>query len=500
MNKFRLFTATSFFLIQCVVTTAQENRVPARQLSLPEAIGMARQQSPAVRTALNRYLNRYWQYRFYQSNYLPQLSLRGTLPNFDRNIIPVTQEDGSQAFREVSQSVVNTDLLISQSIGITGAQVYAGSGLRRIDNFQPATAVPLEYSARPFYMGITQPLFRFNRLRWDRKIEPLLFEEARRSYQESVEEISFNTTNLYFTALLAQIQLEIAEKNVANNDTLYKVAEGRFNLGRIAENELLQLELALMNARQNLAQSELQLESGLLALRVQLGLTDNAPLGLVVPDRIPQFVVNQDSALAQARRNRSQMVGFERQVLEAQAEVAQARGETGLTADLQANLGFTQQSGSIPGVYARPQDQQSVSLNFQIPLVDWGRTRSRTRTVRANLELVEANVQQDRITFEQQVYLQVKQFDVLRRQMEVARKADEVGEKRYEITKNRYQIGKIGITDLNIAQQERDQAKLAYAQALRDFWRAYYNLRYLTLYDFENNQPLFSEEVLKALE
>ena len=479
---------------------AQENAAPQRQLSLPEAIGLAREQSPAVRTALNRYRNRYWGFRFYQSNYLPQLSLRGTLPNYNRSIISVVQPEGNQEFREVSQSTVNTDLLVTQNIGLTGGQVYAGSGLRRIDNFQPSSAVPLQYSARPFYIGIAQPLFGFNRLRWDRKIEPLVYEEARRSYQESVEKLSLDITQFYFDALLAQIQLGIAEKNVANNDTLYKVAEGRFNLGRIAENELLQLELALMNARQNLAQSQLQLESGLLALRVQLGLTDNAPVALVVPDQIPQFSVNQDSALAQARRNRSQMVGFERQVLEARAEVAQARGETGLTADLQANFGLTQQAGTLPGLYTRPQDQQSVSLGFQIPLVDWGRTRSRTRTVRANLELVEANVQQERITFEQQVYLQVKQFDVLRRQMDVARKADEVGEKRYEISKNRYQIGKIGITDLTIAQQEKDQAKLGYAQALRDFWLAYHNLRFLTLYDFESNQALYNEAVFKGME
>jgi outer membrane protein TolC len=498
MNKHLFLFVLSLLLVQFVSAVAQDNAALERWLALPDAIGMARQQSPAVRKALNQYRNRFWQFRFYRSNYLPQLSLQGTLPNFNRSIVPVTQEDGSQQFREVSQSVVNADLTISQNIGPTGGQVYLGSGLQRIDNFAPTANN--SYSARPFYIGISQPLFGFNELQWDRKIEPLRYEEARREYQESMEQISFRTTDLYFTALLAQIQLEIAEKNVANNDTLYKVAEGRFNLGRIAENELLQLELALMNARQNLAQSELQLESGLLALRVQLGLTDNVPIRLVVPDRIPQFSVNQDSALALARRNRSQIVGFERQLLEAQSEVAKARGETGLNADLQANFGFTQQAGNLSGLYVRPQDQQLVALGFRIPLVDWGRTRSRTKTAQANQELVEANVQQDRITFEQQVYLQVKQFEVLRRQMEVARKADEVGEKRYEISKNRYQIGKIGITDLTIAQQEKDRAKLDYAQALRDFWLAYYNLRFLTLYDFESNQSLFSEELLKGVE
>ncbi len=484
--------------LQFPAATAQENAGLERQLSLPEAIGLARQQSPAVRTAVNRFRNRYWQFRTFRSNYLPQLSLVGTLPNFNRSIIPVTQQDGSQEFREVSQSVVNTNLQLSQNIGLTGGEIFLGSGLRRIDNFAPVTSS--SYSANPFYIGIRQRLFRFNELQWDRKIEPLRYEESRREYQEFVEKVSFDVTRLYFNALLAQIQLEIAEKNAANNDTLYKVAEGRFNLGKIAENELLQLELAVMNARQNLAQSELQLESGLLTLRVQLGFTDNVPIRLVVPDRIPQFSVSRDSALSYARRNRSQVVGFERELLQAKAEVARARGETGLNADLQANFGLTQQAERIPELYVSPQNQQFVALTFQIPLVDWGRTRSRTKTAQANQELVEANVQQDRITFEQEVYLQVKQFEVLRRQMEVARKADEVGEKRYEISKNRYQIGKIGITDLTIAQQEKDQAKLAYAQALRDFWLAYYNLRFLTLYDFENNQGLASEDALNVLE
>jgi outer membrane protein TolC len=493
-----LFVVLCLFYVQLYPARAQENAGLERQLSLPQAISLAREQSPAVRTAVNRFRNRYWQFRTFRSNYLPQLSLVGTLPNFNRNIIPVTQEDGSQVFRRVSQSVVRTNLQLSQNIGLSGGTIFLGSGISRIDNFAPITNN--SYNARPFYMGISQPIFRFNELQWDRKIEPLRYEEARREYHELVEGLAADVTALYFNALLAQIGLEIAEKNVANNDTLYKVAEGRYNLGKIAENELLQLELALMNARQNLAQSQLQLESGLLTLRVQLGFTDNVPIRLVLPDQIPQFSVSQDSALTQATRNRLRVVSFERQILEAKRDVARARGEAGLNAELEANFGLTRQANTIPNLYLNPQDQQSVALTFQIPLVDWGRTRSRTKTAQANQELVEANVQQDRITFEQEVYLQVRQFEVLRRQMEVARKADEVGEKRYEISKNRYQIGKIGITDLTIAQQEKDQAKLAYSRALRDFWIAYYNLRFLTLYDFENQRSLVSPEALRALE
>ena len=46
--------------------------------------------------------------------------------------------------------------------------------------------------------------------------------------------------------------------------------------------------------------------------------------------------------------------------------------------------------------------------------------------------------------------------------------------------KERYVLGNLSITDLSIAFQEKDQAKRDYIAALRDFWGAYYQLRYLS--------------------
>ncbi len=56
--------------------------------------------------------------------------------------------------------------------------------------------------------------------------------------------------------------------------------------------------------------------------------------------------------------------------------------------------------------------------------------------------------------------------------------------KRFEVAKARYVIGKIGISDLYIGLNEKDQALQAYVQALRQYWSRYYRLRRVTLYDF----------------
>jgi outer membrane protein len=93
------------------------------------------------------------------------------------------------------------------------------------------------------------------------------------------------------------------------------------------------------------------------------------------------------------------------------------------------------------------------------------------------------------------VLTQVRQFEMLQEQIKITRVADDIAQRRYDITKNRYNIGKISITDMNIALTEKDAAKANYIQSLRDYWEAYFNLRMLTLYDFENGNQIISDEL-----
>jgi outer membrane protein len=72
----------------------------------------------------------------------------------------------------------------------------------------------------------------------------------------------------------------------------------------------------------------------------------------------------------------------------------------------------------------------------------------------------------------------------------ISAKADTVAQKRFDVAKNRYVIGKIGIGDLYIAQNEKDQALTAYVQALRGYWNAYARLRRVTLYDFAEKKEV----------
>ena len=298
--------------------------------------------------------------------------------------------------------------------------------------------------------------------------------------------------------MLAQITLEIAEKNVANNDTIFKIAQGRYNLGKIAENELLQLELQLMNSRQQVAQANLDIEISNLRLRTWVGLSDVASLPLILPEEIPDFIVDEQTALKYAKANRSEAIGFERRMNEADAGVARAKGSTGPQADLFAKFGLTNNTldnAPIGDLYKDPDNQQIVQIGFEIPILDWGRRKSVVKTAEAYQKFEQYTVDQDVITFDEEVLTQVRQIEMLKEQVKITKVADDIAQRRYNITKNRYNIGKISITDMNIALTEKDEAKARYIQSLESFWMAYFNLRLLTLYDFENGSQIISDEL-----
>lgn len=463
----------------------------SQKYSLKDIVGIAMSKSIASMQAVTLKENYYWQWRNFKSNYKPQLVLNATFPDFSKTNIPVIQPDGTTKFQPLSINNSSAKLLLTQSVGPTGGTVYLNSELMRFDDFNGNTR---QYNARPIIIGINQPLLMFNGLKWDRKIEPLRYEESRKQYVEDMESIGLNAVSLFFDLLLAQSRLEIARTNMANNDTLFKIAVVKSQLGRISKNDMLQLELAVLKSKKAMAQAELDVETNILRLKNDIGLADNESVSLYLPTDIPLLEVDLQKALSEARMNRQETLAFERQLLEAKRDVAAAVGNNGVNISVSGTFGLTSRSDAIKALYVAPNDQSTFSVGLQVPILDWGRARSKIKTAQANKKLTEYTVTQQRINFDQEIYTQVKQFAVLNSQLVLSKSADTVAESRYEISKNLYLAGAMGITDLNIALQEKDTARQEYVQALRNFWTAYYNLRVLTLYDFEKQEKIvFSE-------
>jgi len=495
----RIYIVIVSLILTAVSLTAQEQ--PTKySLRLDEVVELAKTQSPMAIQARHQLRAAYFSFISYKANFLPKLTLTTQPTSWDKSIRTVESvrkdADGNDVL-VTTESKTNTftstaGLALSQNIGLTGGKVSLGSDFSRKQNFLAENSdFSTQYTTNPIRLSLTQQLNGYNQLRWDKKIEPLAFEEAKQRYIVSLEEVSSRAVNMFFILAEAQVQLNIAETNLKNTEELYRITTGRYNQGTVAEDDLLRVELRHMNASSGLSKAKVQIASALNRLRSFLGFRDNVEIELLIVPEIPSFKVEYEEALELALNRNPDILAYQQQLLEAERRAAFAKSQTGITMQLDATFGANKTGYTFKDGYSpKYDDREGISLQINIPILDWNQTRNRYRQQQSNLEVTQAQVQQSETNFRQNVFLEVMSFNLQEDQLRIAAKSDTIANKSYEISYQRYIAGKGTITDLNLADTAKDEAKIGYIGALSRFWTLYYSVRQYTLFDFQNKKPL----------
>lgn len=456
------------------------------ELTLEETIEQARQQSPDAQNARHSFRSAYWNYKYYCANYLSTLKLTST-PYLDRAINKVTQSDGNVKF--IEQNLLSTDLTLSltQNVPWTGGTVFIETAAQRLDLFSSDT---YSWQTSPVNIGYSQSLFGYNSLKWDRRIEPIRYREAKKTYVETLELVAANATEKFFNLAKAQSNFEIANANYANADTLYIYAQGRYNIGTISENEMLQLELNKLTEETNCMNARIEVENCMQEFRSYLGIQEDLHIKVRVDNRVPDLHIDLDAALMLANENSPEIQNMLRRKVESESAVSRAKANAGLKADIYLRFGLTQTAGKLKDAYRKPLDQQYVSLGITLPILDWGRGRGQVRVARSNRDLVYTQVEQDKTDFDLNVRKLVKQFNLQAQRVNIAARTDHTAQRRAEVARKLYLLGKSSVLDLNASITEKDTARRNYVTALYNYWSLYYTLRSITLYDFEKEESL----------
>jgi outer membrane protein TolC len=459
-----------------------------RTLTLQEAIALAQQQGAAAQAAVSARDAERWRGRAFSASRLPQLSLEGIVPNINRGISPVFRPDGTTAFVTQRETESSLNLTLSQAVPATGGEIFVSSGLTRLDRSGEQDS--RIYTTTPVVFGIRQNVFRLNTLKWDEREQDVRSELAEQVYLEAREDVALETANAFFDLYGAELTLQNAAANAAINDTLHLLNAGRYEVGKIGENDLLQSELAVLRARTSLDGARLTRDRAAAELKRLTNLPPSTPVTVVVPAIVPDVQPDTTLAVAQALRNRSAMRSAELNDIIARRGVSEARLNTGFGMTVTAMAGYNQTAPVFDDAYRSLLDQQRLTLAVEMPLIQWGGRRAQVQAARAEQDRVTALARESRAEVEQDARFAALQLPLARRQLTTSAKADTVAARRFDVAKNRYIIGRIDIGDLYIAQSEKDQALLSYVEALRNYWLAYYRLRRLTLYDFEAGQAL----------
>lgn len=453
----------------------------AQPMTMSEAIATARQQSVGALKAKHAFVSTYWAWRTYKASRLPSLYLYGDLMNYSHTLL-YHFEDGAYHYSN-SQSLQNSlGLQVSQNVTFTGGTISLYSDLSRLDQY--GGGQKLSWYSQPVTISYKQPLFAYNQFKWDKLIEPKEYEVGKRTYIESMEQITIDVVEAYNNLILAKMNSDIAQSNYENTRKMFEVATERLKIGSVTKDELLQLELRMLNDSISINENLVTIRDAQMNLNSVLGFDESVEIVPQIDEDLPNIVMDYDDVIARTLENSKFNLENEISIINAQASVAKAKADRGISMTLNAKFGLTKDDATFLGAYKSPLDQEVVGLTFSVPIFDWGLGRGKVQKAKAAEEVVRAQVIQSENDYRREIYTAVGQFNNQRQQCSVSKRAMQIAGERYSLMLDKFRDGNATVTELNTAQEENDEAVQKYITDISNYWTYYYKLRQYTLYDF----------------
>ncbi len=466
-------------------------------LTLDDCIMMARRQSIDAAVALGELRSAYWQWRSYKADQLPEVSLQSTAPSWNKRYSSYQQADGSLSFVRNDYLGMDGALHITQKLWPTGGTLSVESSLDYLH--QSSNSSPTgggreganQFMSLPVAVTLSQPLFSVNHLKWNRRIDPLRYREAKARFLTETEQVAMQAISLYFGLLLAGEQVNIARQNLQTAEKLYEVAQAKRRMGTISENEVLQLRLDVLTARSALTNSESTRQTRQFALRSFLDV--EAPIAATVPEASALGLhLDYEDVLAHALENNALATTMRRRQMEADYAVASARANR-QSINLYAQLGYTGTGENMSSAYRHLLSNEVVSVGITVPLLDWGKRKGQRRMAESNRDIVQGQLRQQSQDFRQNIFILTEQFNNQAEQLRIACEADTIARRRYHTNVETFKIGSISTLELSSAQTAKDQARQNRIQQLFNYWYYYYQLRSIALWDFERGCELSTD-------
>jgi len=479
-------------IVLLLITTCS---IQAQQLtlSLDRVIEIAADSSLEAFRSKNLYLSSYWAFRSYQAGRLPSLTLNLTPARYYRDIVQ-RYDSGNDidVYREQQSFFSQGGVAVMQNFDLLGGSFFVNSDLSYLHNYGISNNNN-QYTSVPVRIGYTQNLIGYNPFKWERRIEPLKFEKAKKDFLYNLENVSERATSHFFVLAMAQAVYDMAKSNVASTDTLYRMGEQRHKIAAISQADLLTLRLDAVNARNALQNADINLKRAMFSLASYLNFDKNTDIRLQLPSKPAQIEISVDEALALARENNPQFLDLRRQILEAEQQVDRTKKEALFDASINASVGFNQMAYNLQDAYRNPMRQDIVSVTLSIPLLDWGVRKGRYNMARNNLNVTQISSEQSELTIEEDVIMTVGDFNIQQNQIASAEEALDLAIMAYTETRQRFMNGSADINSLTLSLNRQQDAQRNYITTLQNYWLSYFKIRKLTLYDFVLGISLSSE-------
>jgi outer membrane protein TolC len=481
MKRILLITFINLF-----IATALQGQL---SLTIEKAMDIAHENSPNLRSSLLN-LERYKQLLIAEHAALKS--------RFSLNLAPVSYSNSRQfdtrlsqwytnenfstgGTFQVAQPVLKTDGVIS--LVNRFAWQTNSSNISGIENYNDAFTNSLN-------LQISQPVFTYNRRKMALKQLEFNLENANIGYALQRLNTEQQITSQFYSVYMAQSNLAISREELENVEKSYEIVKNKVEADLAVKDELFQAELNLATARSSVDASIVRLENAKDLLKRTLGLSLGQDLEVVAEVNIKPVDVDLERAIEYGLNTRLELRQREIEGAELDFELIRTKALNEFSGDISLSFGLIGDNNRFGKIYDNPTQNPRVAITLAIPIFDWGEKKARIKAQKMSQEVHDINKEEDRIGIELDIRQVWRNLENLRTQISIAEQSVRNAQLTYDLNLTRYREGDITGMQINQFQTQLSSKKIEYTQTLINYKIELLNLKILSLFDFEKNEPI----------
>jgi outer membrane protein TolC len=323
-----------------------------------------------------------------------------------------------------------------------------------------------------FTAKISQPIFKGFELLSKYQKTKLQRESTEASLYNAELTLISNIQTSFLTLLQGRMEVKSKQDSVARLQSQLDVIQAFYQVGLRPRVDVLQAEVELANAEQDLLIAKNSVDSKVARLNTLLNLPIEKKVNYSGELTYLPFSMTLDQCIGKAEKGRPDLKIARKAVEISEKDVTLA--ESGYYPDLTADFNYSS-AGGDPSVsknkynYENRPDSWNVGANVNWEVFSWGQTYYDSKRAEENVKKIKAEYDNTRLEAEYEIKDQMLSLKAAADRIGVGRKSVEAGREGYRMAMARYQAQVSTNNEVLNAQSRLSDSEAQLIQALSDY-------------------------------
>jgi outer membrane protein TolC len=453
----------------------------AQHITLEEMITLALQNSDVVQSIEIQKSMQEKQYLLVKRSWYPTLQMGISGPAYNHSISPVTQPDGNVKYLDVFSLNASASTSIFMPIIFTGGSISIQSSFNFYQNANERT-----FSSNFYKVSLSQPLSGFNLYRLEQKAALANFKVQTVASAREYIDLKKVVSQYYFDIIDIKSRMSILSRQKEITEKLLEIYLSLYEQQKIKEVELIELQIYKNEILDNLEYAEKE-EKRLVQEFTDIIGNDIDSYTLEMPEML-KIDISIDIALLYLQN--IQNLYNDATLATGKQQLAKVKSQTGINGQINLGIGSNTSANDIRYLPTNEVNNENLSISLTIPILDWGKRKYQKQI--ANLDFEKRTLEQKNQFEKQQNHLiaNIERYNFCKLRHQRLEERHKLLEKNSEIILTLFEYNQVNFKQFEETQIKIIENEKQLVNEIKNAYLAYYDIEFLTLFDFIHNQHL----------